>query len=296
MKIAGIFAHPADMVTECGGTLAIHARSGDEVLGIILTHGGRIHPNIYIEESRKAESERDADVAEATPQRVIEIKHAEVERAAEILGIQRLIYLDFEDIMLVVQPRIIERVADILSDYRPHVLVTQHPGFHASVGADHWIAGQIATAAATRAAQSLANLDNRDPHFIKQTFYASMGVSSRSVLVPGGGPANDVYVDITSVVEDKVRAMDQFVSQGYEGDFARKCVSGHNGHWGNYAGVAFAEPYMRASVEVYDALPVGSIRRERDEITFHRTFSRSANLWDIPREPSPTDRYVRKRE
>ena len=295
MRILGVFAHPADTVTECGGTLAVHARRGDEVMAVVLTHGGRVHPNIYIEEARKNAGEREAGVAEAKEDRIIAIKHAEIERAAEILGIRHLQCLDYDDVMLVVRPEIIERVAEILSEFRPHVLVTHHPGFHASTGADHCIAGQIAGAAATRAAQRLANLDGRERHYIKQTFYIGSGISSRSVLVPGGGPANDVYVDITPVVDLKVRAMDQFVSQGYEGDFARKCVSGHNGHWGNYAGVAFAEPFMRASVEVYDALPVGRIRRERDEITYHRTYSRSTNLWQIPREPSPTDRFVGKK-
>ena len=55
MKIMTIYAHPADTITNCGGTLARHADRGDEIVALILTHGGRIHPNKYAEEWRKDE-------------------------------------------------------------------------------------------------------------------------------------------------------------------------------------------------------------------------------------------------
>lgn len=53
VKIMTIYAHPADTITNCGGTLARHADAGDETVALILTHGGRIHPNQYAEEWRK---------------------------------------------------------------------------------------------------------------------------------------------------------------------------------------------------------------------------------------------------
>ena len=53
MKLMTIYAHPADTITNCGGALARHADDGDEVVAVVLTHGGRIHPNAYAEEWRK---------------------------------------------------------------------------------------------------------------------------------------------------------------------------------------------------------------------------------------------------
>ena len=53
MKIMTIFAHPADTITNCGGTLARHADRGDEVVALILTHGGRIHANSWVSEWRE---------------------------------------------------------------------------------------------------------------------------------------------------------------------------------------------------------------------------------------------------
>lgn len=111
--------------------------------------------------------------------------------------------------------------------------------------------------------------------------------------MPGGGYHNDLYVDITSVADRKVRALDQFVSQGYDGEYARKCVAGHNGHWGSIAGVTFAEAFVRAHAETHGHLPVAEANLTRDPVTLHRAFSHSADLWRMPRESWPTDRYRR---
>jgi 4-oxalomesaconate hydratase len=85
MKIMTIYAHPADTITNCGGTLARHAAAGDEVVALILTHGGRIHANRYAEEWRK--DTPDQTVAGAGLDQIIAHKKDELERAAEIVGI-----------------------------------------------------------------------------------------------------------------------------------------------------------------------------------------------------------------
>lgn len=281
LRILGVFAHPADMVTECGGTLARHAEAGDEVVCVIITHGGRIHPTVYVEDQRRDPSSTVA----ATRDDVIARKHAEVERAASILGLERVVYLDHEDSMISVDGAIVREVADVIAEVRPHVFVTHHPGFTPAYGNDHCIAGQIAVAATGLAHQRFEVLDDGAPaHFVKQTYFISVGVSSRSTTTPGGGPVNDVYVDISSVVERKIRAMDEFVSQGYNGDFARKCVAGHNGHWGSMAGVPYAEAFMRGAVETYDLLPVAERILKRDEHTMHRDYSRVTNPWSVPQK------------
>lgn len=292
LSIVGVFAHPADMAAEAGGTLALHAERGDDVRVIILTHGGRLHPNIYIEEARKGEAERNENVADAGRETILGIKRAEMLRSAEILGIGEVVMLDYEDVMVAVDRDTVTRVADRLSSIRPHLIVTHHPGFGPGIGSDHCLAGQIACAASSVAAKNLSNLDDKPPHFVKQVYFCSNGVSSRSSTAPGGGPINDLYVDITPVVEKKIRAMDQFVSQGYEGDYARKCVAGHNGHWGSIAGVTFAEAFMRSHAEIHPYLPLPTIQKTRDEITAHRSYSRKANVWTLPVEPSPTSRFL----
>jgi LmbE family N-acetylglucosaminyl deacetylase len=288
LKIAGVFAHPADMVTETGGTLALHARRGDRVFVISLTHGGRIHPNIYVEESRKNRPDRDRDLADADSGSIIAIKHAEAKSAAKILGIEKICFLDHDDANLAPDSETIDEVAELIEQFKPYILVTHHPGYYSSIGIQHGVTGQIAVAAAALAQRRLKNLDAVEAHYIRQTYFVSGGVSGKDILYPGGGFSNDLYIDITSVVDLKVRAMDQFVSQGYNNEYARKCVAGHNGHWGSYAGVAFAEPFMRVKPDTCSYLPVSEELMNRDEITMHRKYSKNANLWTIPVEESPT--------
>ena len=97
MKIMTIYAHPADTITNCGGTLARHADAGDEIVALILTHGGRIHPNSYAEEWRK--DQPDPTIAEAGEHEVIANKKRELERAADIVGIGTLLTFDRKSVV-----------------------------------------------------------------------------------------------------------------------------------------------------------------------------------------------------
>jgi hypothetical protein len=65
----------------------------------------------------------------------------------------------------------------------------------------------------------------------------------------------DVWVDITPVIERKVRAMDQIVSQAYHGATARKIVEAREGRWGMLSGVSYAEAFVRGG-RTYRALPM----------------------------------------
>ena len=42
-----------------------------------------------------------------------------------------------------------------------------------------------------------------------------------------------VYVDITDVVDKKVKALDCLASQRYDGDYARKRAESVDGYWGH---------------------------------------------------------------
>ena len=70
------------------------------------------------------------------------------------------------------------------------------------------------------------------------------------------GLVADFYVDTTSVIERKVQAFDQYVSQGYEGQFARKVVEARDGRHGMHAEASYAEPFLLSRSVTYDSLPV----------------------------------------
>jgi LmbE family N-acetylglucosaminyl deacetylase len=71
MKVAAIGAHPDDIEIGAGASIAVHRNRGDTVRFIILTKGGKV-----------AEREQ---------------RRAEAERAAEILNVDDVQFLDYED-------------------------------------------------------------------------------------------------------------------------------------------------------------------------------------------------------
>ncbi len=269
VKIMTIYAHPADTITNCGGTLARHAARGDEVVALILTHGGRIHPNVYAEEWRK--DDPTSAVVDADLDAVVANKKAELARAAEIVGIREVITLDEDDSGAFPAEAMADRVAQEVAAQRPDVVICDYP-MNPTVWNPHTTATVTALAGLGRASTYLRNLDGQAEFDVKQVFFTSLPVFTTDGLSTNG-MRNDVYVDITPVVGTKVAAMDQFVSQGYDGLFARKLIESNNGEHGRVAGVNFAEAFYRMRCETHDALPVAERAWEVDPLTRHRTYS-----------------------
>lgn len=124
MKITTIYAHPADTITNCGG--ALHADAGDDIVAVILTHGGRIHPNKYAEELRKENP--DPAIVAAGLQDVIDNKKDKLRGAAKIIGVGTLVTLDHDDTMSTVHEDVVtERAATLLQnvDGKAEVTVKQ---------------------------------------------------------------------------------------------------------------------------------------------------------------------------
>ncbi|MGV9193588.1 PIG-L deacetylase family protein [Microbacterium sp. MC2] len=277
MRIMTVYAHPADTITNCGGTLALHADAGDEIVAVILTHGGRIHPNVYAEEARK----KDADPALVAAGRaeIIENKKGELRRAADIIGIGTIEFLDHDDAISVVREDMVDQVAELIAKHRPDVIIADYPQNPVVTNSAHTIATMTLIAALDRAAQFLKNLDGREEVNVKQVFLGGLPVLTNDALSTYG-VRNDLLIDITSVVGRKIAAMDCFVSQGYGGPFARKLIEASNGEFGRWAGVALAEPYVRFRSETRALLPVTEYAEAADPLTRHVTYSQ----FDVRRE------------
>ena len=103
----------------------------------------------------------------------------------------------------------------------------------------------------------IPQIDGVEPHFVKELFFFLMDQSmdTRSNIDTPGIVA-DFFIDTTSVIERKVQAFDQYVSQGYEGQFARKVVEARDGRHGMHAEASYAEPFLLSRSVTHDALPV----------------------------------------
>jgi 4-oxalomesaconate hydratase len=265
-----LYAHPADTITNCGGTLARHADNGDEIVALILTHGGRIHANKYAEEWRK--DDPDAAIASAELDDIIVNKKRELERAADIVGIGKLITLDLDDTLITLKEEVVEQVAEQLAIEAPDVLICDYPVNPVFASNSHTVATTTALAAIGRAGTFLRNLDGRSEFNVKQVFLTSLPVMASDGLSLYG-VRNDLFVDITDVVDRKIAAMDCFASQGYAGLFARKLIESNNGEFGRAAGVNFAEGYSRMNNETHSLLPVTPAAAAADPLTRHLTYS-----------------------
>lgn len=269
MKLMTIYAHPADTITNCGGTLALHADAGDEITALILTHGGRIHPNKYAEEWRKANPE--AAVADADVEAVAANKREELRRAAEIIGITKIITFDEEDTGTTMDPVLIERIAQTVADEAPDIIICDFP-LNASQYDPHTTATQMALAGIGRASIYLKNLDGRPEFQLRQIYFTRLPVFAQDVLATNF-VRNDMFVDISGVVGRKIAAMDCFPSQGYDGDFARKSIESAGGEAGRTAGVNFAEGFVRMYRETHSLLPLTQHALDEDHLTRHLTYS-----------------------
>lgn len=270
MRIMTVYAHPADTITNCGGTLALHADAGDEIVAVIITHGGRIHPNMYAEEARKEDA--DPSLIAAGRAEIIENKKRELRRAADIIGIGTIEFLDHDDAMSVVHEDIVDQVAELIAKHQPDVIIADYPQNPVVTNSAHTIATMTLIAALDRAASFLKNLDGREEVNVKQVFLGGLPVLTNDALSTYG-VRNDLLIDITSIVGRKIAAMDCFVSQGYGGPFARKLIEASNGEFGRWAGVALAEPYVRFRSETRSLLPVTDYAKEADPLTRHVSYS-----------------------
>jgi len=267
MKIMSIYAHPADHFAESGGTLAIHAEKGDEVVLVTLTHGGRIHPNAYAEKNRVNE----AAAKQVSREEIIKNKRIEMEKAAEIIGVSRLIHLDYDDNYIGVQSEIVHRIAKVIADERPDLLITDYP-LNAAMPDPHTVASVMVLNALNQVSMYLKNLDGRGEFWVKQVFMTKLPVFPRDALSLHG-IRNDLYIDVSDVIGKKLKAMDQFASQGYRGNYARKAIESVDGIFGKTGYVNFAEGFCRLYNETRSSLPVSRHMMENDVLTAHKRYS-----------------------
>ena len=250
IRIMGIYAHPADVATEAAGTMAIHADRGDELTAIVMSDGIRMHPQFLVQ-GNAAEPDRPVSLAEYR-----EFKREEVRRAATIIGIRNTEFLGWDENFFDATDARVEELARLIARYRPDVILTHYPVGPYLIDSNAFT-GIYATRAMWLAATLIPRIDGVEPHFVKELFFFLMDQSmdTRSNIETPGLVA-DFFVDTTAVIGRKVQAFDQYVSQGYEGQFARKVMEARDGRHGMHANTSYAEPFMLSRGTTYPSLPL----------------------------------------
>jgi hypothetical protein len=99
--------------------------------------------------------------------------------------------------------------------------------------------------------------DPNPPHRVAQVFFTVTALQMpMNVLSAGLGCYPDLVVEITDVVEEKVRAIDARRSQQYRGDYARERIEMTDGAIGSIGGVAYGEGFITYRPEVAKLFPM----------------------------------------
>jgi 4-oxalomesaconate hydratase len=192
-RVLVIGAHSADFVWRAGGAIAVTTKAGGEARVIALSYGERGESGELWKEPGQ------------TVERVKELRHAEADRAAAILGAE-FRCLDLGDYPLEIDAAALQRIADEIREFAPHVLVTHTT--KDPFNPDHGLAG-----AAVDRARSLAAGAGVPSAFATVTppelFLFEPHQPELCDFVP------TTFVDITGVMEQKTAAMAEMKAQAY---------------------------------------------------------------------------------
>lgn len=283
LTLLSIGAHPADIFDQSGGTMAHHVERGDRVACAVLTHGARVHDaEVSDAMFHRGQVPEAGELRELMAARA-DVKAGEVRRACALLGVEEIHFLGFDDAVLQATERIVRRVASLLRQVRPHVVLTHFPYEGDAVNA-HAVTGRICLQALGLAA-SVDPGDRNPPHKTAQVFFFGTGAAPlpRNVWGARGGFYNDVFIDIGDVVDRKLAALDALVSQGYGGAYARKRIETSDGAFGNAAHCSYAEGFIKMNAECHYHLPVTDQALELAGLSDHQVIPRAS----VRHDPAP---------
>ena len=182
-----VFAHPDDPEFFCGATIARWTQQGHHVHYCLLTRGDKGVKDIT-----------------ANPLALAEEREFEQRCAADKLGVEGLVFLDYKDGYLVADLNARRDVVRAIRQFRPDIVVTSDPthlfGENWINHPDHRAAGQIVVDAVYPAAGNplyfpqLLELESLAPHAVKEVW-----------LTVTGQP--NVIIDVTDYWERKIDAL-----------------------------------------------------------------------------------------
>ncbi|MDQ7841366.1 MAG: PIG-L deacetylase family protein [bacterium] len=239
-RLMVVSAHAADFCIRAGGVIAKHSNSGTAVRVLVLSLGARGESN----ELWRARGGRTTEVA------VSEVRRQEALAAALILGAET-VFLDYPDQPLTLDRERMMRIVREIRSFRPSHVLT-HPQ-QEPYNPDH--------AAACRAALDAvyyAQLDGVEPDLPVISppqvlmFEPSQPLAEATEFNP------NTFIDITDVMDQKMRAVGEFKTQPYHVDRYRSRAVSRATQAAYVAAdpeIRFAEAFQRCTPWVGRLLP-----------------------------------------
>jgi len=208
-RLLVVGAHSADFVWRAAGAIARNTAAGGESVVVALSYGERGESGVLWKQEGQTE------------ENVKRIRHAEAETASAAVG-ARFIGFDLGDYPLVPTPAAIDRLAGVIRDFAPHVVLT-HPD-RDPFNPDHPVAHSMVCQA--RLLTSGAGVESAFKTAPPTEFLA---FEPHQPELCGFTPT--VFLDITSVFEAKLKAMEAMAAQQY----LQQYYAERAGHRGNHA-------------------------------------------------------------
>ncbi|MGW0434546.1 PIG-L deacetylase family protein [Micromonospora sp. NPDC003197] len=234
-RLLVVGAHSADFVWRAAGAVAKHTSTGGEALVLALSYGER---------GESGELWKDPN---QTVENVKRIRHAEAEQAAIAVG-AKFEAFDLGDYPLRIGNEDIDRLAELMRDYAPHVILTHpdrdpfnpdHPAAHAAVATARQLTAGAGVASGFKTAPPSEFLVF-EPH---------------QPELCGFTPT--VFVDITEVMPAKQEAMAAMGAQGYLREYYTQRAEQRGNHARRVSGdtaIRQAEAFQRLIPNVVGAL------------------------------------------
>lgn len=212
-----IVAHPDDAEFSSAGTVARWAREGKEIVYVLCTSGDKGTSDLNV-----------------SPAELAEIRRQEQRNACRVLGVKDVVFLGYEDGVLVSTLELRKDLVRQIRKYRPDAVICPDPtsrwyGQQYLNHPDHRAAGDAALDAVYPSA--------RDPHVFPDLLAEGLQPHKvREVYITSRENA-DLWIDISETIDVKIAALHEHVSQigdrkaevdGWVRDGARRVAEGQD--------------------------------------------------------------------
>lgn len=225
-KLLVIGAHSADFVWRAGGIIALVTSQGGSALVVALSYGERGESGELWQEPNQ------------TVENVKRIRHEQASAAANILGAEFRCF-DLGDYPLLINNAWMEKITELFREMEPHIVLTHTP--LDPFNPDHPVACQAVKkarllAAGAGVASAFKNITPPD------LYYFEPHQPELSKFNP------NTFVDITSVMQQKIKAMETMQAQSYLRGYYTELAARRGNHARRISGmseVKYAEALQR---------------------------------------------------
>lgn len=224
-----IYAHPDDIEFSGGGTAALWASQGSEVIYVVITDG-----NVGSHEEGM------------TADRLIETRRVEQRAAAEVAGAKECIFLGYHDGLLQPTLELRKDLVRLIRTFKPNVVMCGDPTvFFPNESRINHPDHRAAATAAIDAVFPAAEMPLLYPELEAEGL---RGHKVNYVYISNPQQEANYYVDISPTIELKIEALRKHVSQLEDWD-PDEPIKSWNSATGKKVGFQYAERFLRITLK-----------------------------------------------